>query len=404
METLTCDIAVIGAGILGAATAAELSRRRPEARIVVLEKELKPAAHQTGRNSGVVHSGVYYTPGSLKARLCRAGLEETAAFCAARNIPFERRGKLLVATDEAEASRLEKLSGRAVENGVTAYPLDAAGLRRHEPAVAGIAALRIPATAIVDYVAMTRALLADVEDAGGSVRFGARVTAIAATASGWRLSTSERTVEAGEVVACGGLASDRLAGLAGIDPGVRILPFRGEYYTLPAHRSRIVHHLIYPVPDPALPFLGVHLTPMIDGSITVGPNAILSLSREDYRRFAITPRDAAAALAFPGLWRVLARYPGPTWAELRGSLSRKVYMRAVRKYCPELTLSDLRGYRAGNRAQAVRRDGTLVDDFLIERREGLTLVLNAPSPAATSALPIARHIADGVLGTTPETA
>ncbi len=397
MADQTCDVAVIGAGILGAATAAEIARRRPGARVVVLEKEAAPARHQTGRNSGVVHSGVYYTPGSLKARLCRAGLEETVAFCAARNIPLDRRGKLIVATDATEVTRLAALHTRAEENNVRAEALDGPALRAREPAVAGRAALRIPATAIVDYVAMTQALLRDVETAGGEVVFNAEVTALADTGGAIRLTAGGRRIAAGSVIACGGLTSDRLARLAGLDPGVRILPFRGEYYTLPAARERIVHHLIYPVPDPALPFLGVHLTPMIDGSITVGPNAILSLAREDYRRFAIRPADAAEALAYPGLWRLLARYPRASWAELRGSLSRRVYLRAVQKYCPDLTLADLGAYRAGHRAQAVRRDGRLVDDFLIERRGGLTLVLNAPSPAATSALPIARHIADTVL-------
>ncbi len=392
------DAMVIGAGILGAATASRLCARRPGWRVLVVEKEPGPARHQTGRNSGVLHSGVYYTPGGLKARLCAEGLERTRALCAARGIGFERRGKLLVATDDADKARLDALRVRAVQNGVVTEDLDAAGLRRLEPHVAGQAALRIPATAIVDYVAMTRSLLGDVETAGGEVRFEAEVTGCDAVGAGYRLRVGGASIETTRVIGCGGLASDRLARLAGLDPEIRILPFRGEYYVLDPRLNAVVHHLIYPVPNPALPFLGVHLTPMIDGSITVGPNAVLSLARERYGRFAVSPLDAASALTYPGLWRTLMRHKKASFDELRGSLFKSVFLRQVQRYCPELRMQDLRGYRAGNRAQAVRRDGTLVDDFLVEQRDGITMVLNAPSPAATSALPIADYLCDRILG------
>jgi L-2-hydroxyglutarate oxidase len=397
MSTDVFDAIVVGAGIVGAATAAELCRRRPGWRVLVLEKEAGPARHQTGRNSGVVHSGVYYAPGSLKARMCREGLERTYAYCTARGIPIERRGKLLVATSAAELARLDALERRAGENAVAVARLDAAGLRRHEPNVAGLGALRVPATGIVDYVAMTRALLGEVEDAGGSLRFGTALAGLAQTGGGWRLNTATGTFAAERVVLCGGVQSDRLARMAGLATDLRMLPFRGDYYTLPASRAGIVHNLIYPVPDPALPFLGVHLTPMVDGRIVLGPNAVLSLAREGYGRFSLAAADAFDALSYPGLWRTLMRHPRAVAAEIASAASRRRYLRLVRTYCPALTLADLWRHHSGIRAQVVRRDGTLVDDFLILNGPGLTAVLNAPSPAATSALPIAAHICDAVL-------
>ena len=391
------DYLIIGAGIVGAALAAEIARRKPGARILVAEKEPGAAWHQTGRNSGVVHSGVYYTPGSLKTRFCREGMAMTKAFCAARGIGYEERGKLLVATSDEEESNLDKLEERAALNEVRAERLALAQLRRLEPAVTGQAALRIPATAITDYAGITRALLAEVEDAGGIVRFDAPVRAVRRMGDAYQATVGTETVSAGQIVACSGLSSDRVARMLGIDPGIRILPFRGEYFVLPAKLNTIVHHLIYPVPNPALPFLGVHLTPMIDGTITVGPNAVLALAREKYTRFSVDPRDALSALGYPGLWRMLARHPGPTLSELKGSIFKSAYLRAVRKYCPAVRLEDLAVYRSANRAQAVRPDGTLVDDFLIERSGGVTAILNAPSPAATGAMPIAAKIAEDIL-------
>lgn len=391
------DYVIIGAGIVGAALGAEIARRKPQARILILEKEARPAFHQTGRNSGVVHSGVYYTPGSLKARFCREGLSETRAFCAANGIGYDPRGKMIVATNATEATRLSGLEARAKENGVTATMLGRGDLHRQEPHISGVAGLFIPETAIVDYTGVTRALLATVEDAGGEVRFNAAVNGMRIIDGVYCLGVNDGWVNAERVIACAGLASDRVARMLGIDPGLRILPFRGEYFVLPGALNRVVHSMIYPVPDPALPFLGVHLTPMIDGTITVGPNAVLSLAREKYGRFSIDLRDAASAVFYPGLWRTLARHPKATLAELEGSLFKRKYLRMVQKYCPQIKLSDLGAYRSANRAQAVKADGTLVDDFLIKSNGGVTAVLNAPSPAATSAMPIARHIADTVL-------
>lgn len=388
------DFLIVGAGIVGAALAAEIARRDPASRILVIDKEKQPAFHQTGRNSGVVHSGVYYTPGSLKARFCTEGATLTKAFCQTHAIGFEERGKLIVATEDEELPRLAALEQRAAENGVEAVAIDRAGLARLEPAVRGKAALRIPSTAIVDYTGVTKALLAKVENAGGEVRFGTPLRAVSERNGVYVADIGSRKVEAARIIACTGLASDRVARLLGIDPGVRILPFRGEYFVLPEHRAGIVHHMIYPVPDPALPFLGVHLTPMIDGTVTVGPNAVLALAREKYTRFAVDPRDAGSALLYPGLWRMLARHKAATWDELKGSLSKRVYLEKVRRYCPQIELADLGIYRSANRAQAVRPDGTLVDDFLIRSSGGVTTILNAPSPAATSAMPIARKIAD----------
>jgi L-2-hydroxyglutarate oxidase len=391
------DYLIIGAGIVGAALAAEIVRRKPGARLLVAEKEADAAWHQTGRNSGVVHSGVYYTPGSLKSRFCREGMAMTKAFCAARGIGYEERGKLLVATTGEEEANLSRLEERAAQNEVRAERLAQADLRRLEPAVTGRAALRIPATAITDYTGITRALLAQVEDAGSMVRFNAPVRAAHQTGEGYEVMVGNDKISVGQIIACSGLASDRVARMLGIDPEIRILPFRGEYFVLPPRLNAVVHHLIYPVPNPALPFLGVHLTPMIDGTIAVGPNAVLALAREKYTHFSFDLEDALSALTYPGLWKMLAKFPGATFNELKGSLSKSVYLRAVRKYCPAVRLDDLAVYRSANRAQAVRADGVLVDDFLIKRLGGITVVLNAPSPAATGAMPIAAKIADDIL-------
>ncbi|HUH39603.1 MAG TPA: L-2-hydroxyglutarate oxidase [Castellaniella sp.] len=391
------DYLIIGAGIVGAALAAEIARRRPQARILVAEKEAGAGLHQTGRNSGVVHSGVYYTPGSLKTQFCREGMAMTRAFCAAHGIAYEARGKLLVATTPDEEANLSRLEERAAQNDVQAERLGAAELHRLEPAVIGRAALRIPATAITDYAGITRTLLAQVQTAGGTVRFEAPVRSAHRSGDAYEVTVGRETVSVGQVIACSGLSSDRVARMLGIDPGIRILPFRGEYFVLPDKLSRVVHHLIYPVPNPALPFLGVHLTPMFDGTITVGPNAVLALAREKYTRFSVDVRDALSALSFVGLWRLLAKHPGPTLQELKGSLFKSVYLQAVQKYCPTVRLEDLSTYRSANRAQAVQADGTLVDDFLIKRLGGITAILNAPSPAATGAMPIAARIADDIL-------
>lgn len=394
---------VVGGGIVGLAAARALLRRRPGSSVVVLEKETAPAVHQTGHNSGVVHSGIYYPPGSLKARLCREGARATKDFCAEHGIPVRELGKLLVATDARDARRLEDLLDRAAAHGVTARRVPGAELRELEPAVAGVGAVLVPETASVDYAAVTRALHADLVAAGGRVELGVTVTRIAEDAAGVTVTAvgataGERRWRADRLVVCGGLQADRLARLAGVVSTARIVPFRGEYFQLPAHRADLVSRLVYPVPDPALPFLGVHLTPMVDGTTTVGPNAVLGLSREGYRKGSVDLRDLRDVLAFPGSWRVARAHARTGAREVVGSLSARAYLAAARRYCPSLERSDLLPREAGIRAQAVLRDGTLVHDFLVEQTDRTVHVLNAPSPAATSALPIGELVAARALG------
>ncbi|KQT87148.1 L-2-hydroxyglutarate oxidase [Aurantimonas sp. Leaf443] len=386
------DHCVVGGGIVGLATALRLLEARPGSGVVLLEKEDRLGAHQTGHNSGVIHAGLYYPPGSLKAELCRKGAEATKAFCAEHAIPFETCGKLVVATTPREVARMDALLERSRANGVAVRRIDGDELLRIEPNVTGLAALLVPSTGIVDYAAVCRAMGAQIARLGGEIRLRTRVTAIAETAGAVEVATEGGSLRARRLVACAGLQSDRLAALAGLAVDHRIVPFRGEYYRLAPRHDAVVRHLIYPVPDPDLPFLGIHLTRMIDGSVTVGPNAVVGLAREGYARLSVNLRDAAEIAAFPGFWRTLARYPGSAASELRNSLSKRAYLEACRKYCPALELSDLLPHPAGIRAQAVRRDGTLVHDFVFAQTERMLHVCNAPSPAATSALPIADAI------------
>lgn len=386
------DHCVVGGGIVGLATALRLLEARPGSGVVLLEKEDRLGAHQTGHNSGVIHAGLYYPPGSLKAELCRKGAEATKAFCAEHAIPFETCGKLVVATTPREVARMDALLERSRANGVAVRRIDGDELLRIEPNVTGLAALLVPSTGIVDYAAVCRAMGAQIARLGGEIRLRTRVTAIAETAGAVEVATEGGSLRARRLVACAGLQSDRLAALAGLAVDHRIVPFRGEYYRLASRHDAVVRHLIYPVPDPDLPFLGIHLTRMIDGSVTVGPNAVVGLAREGYARLSVNLRDAAEIAAFPGFWRTLARYPGSSASELRNSLSKRAYLDACRKYCPALELSDLLPHPAGIRAQAVRRDGTLVHDFVFAQTERMLHVCNAPSPAATSALPIADAI------------
>ncbi|MGX1771740.1 L-2-hydroxyglutarate oxidase [Nocardia brasiliensis] len=386
------DFCVIGGGIVGVATAHRILRRHPGATLVLLEKAAALATHQTGHNSGVIHSGIYYPPDSLKARLCRQGARWTKEFAAAQGIPFEVCGKLLVATDAAEQQRMLALHERSVTNGVAVELIDAAELRRREPKVRGVGALFVPDTGIVDYTRITAALAAEVAAAGGELVFGAEVTALTETGSAVTATGPAGSWSARTLVVCAGLQADRLARMAGLRNDFRIVPFRGEYYQLPPERAGLVRTLIYPIPDPELPFLGVHLSPTIDGTLTVGPNAVLGLAREGYRKGSFDAKDAGAVLGFPGVHRVAMANIRTGLRELRNSVFKRGYLAECRKYCPELTLADLRPREAGIRAQAVLRDGTLVHDFMIERTPRSVHVLNAPSPAATSAMPIAEHI------------
>ncbi|MCX5513298.1 L-2-hydroxyglutarate oxidase [Kaistia algarum] len=391
------DYIVIGGGIVGLATLRALQRRRPQDRFLLLEKEVEVGSHQTGHNSGVIHAGIYYAPGSLKARLCREGAEATKAFCQTHGIPYDECGKLLVATSEQELARMGDLAVRAETNGIAIERISAGELAEREPNIAGRGALLAGSTAIVDYRRICRALAAEAEAKGATIALGRAALAIRETVDGIEVDTAEGSLKSRKLVACAGLQSDRIARMAGLETAHRIIPFRGEYYVLPEAKNDIVRHLIYPIPDPDLPFLGIHLTRMIDGRVTVGPNAVLGLAREGYAKSAVNWRDIADMVAFPGFWRVL----GSNWrsglTEMRNSLLRSGYLEQCRKYCPSLRVDDLKPYPAGIRAQAVLADGSLVHDFLFGGTDRMLHVLNAPSPAATSALPIGEMIADRIL-------
>jgi (S)-2-hydroxyglutarate dehydrogenase len=384
---------VIGAGIVGLSTAYHLFAADPSATVVVFEAEDAVGTHQTGHNSGVIHSGIYYEPGSLKARFSRAGEKATKEFCRRHGIRFAECGKLIVATTPDELTRMAALEHRAEVNGITCRRVERGELLELEPNVTGLGALLLPATGIVDYPHIARTLAGLVAGGGGRVRTGARVTQISETPDEVVVGTDRESVTCERLIVCGGLQADRLAELAGVDIDVQIVPFRGEYYRLPATRAGFVHRLIYPVPDPDLPFLGVHLSPTINGDITVGPSAVLGLAREGYPKFSVNLADVRRMARFPGLWHVARNNIGVGVREIRNSLSKRSYLRECRKYAPALQTADLLPYPAGIRAQAVRRDGTLIHDFVIAETARMLHVLNSPSPAATAALPIGAHLA-----------
>lgn len=391
------DYCIIGGGIVGLATAMALLERQPGASLLILEKEAVLAQHQTGHNSGVIHAGIYYAPGSLKADLCKRGAEATKAFCTEHRIKFDVCGKLLVASTPLEVSRMHALYERSKQNGLKVEQLDAAELRRREPNIVGLGGLFLDATGIVDYRQVCQAMARVIEAAGGEIRLQTSVSAISESADSVTISSLDQVWQARQLVACAGLQSDRLAKLAGVKIDHQIIPFRGEYYRLPASRNEIVNHLIYPIPDPELPFLGVHLTRMIDGSVTVGPNAVLGLGRENYRKFSINWRDVAEYASFPGFWKTIWNNLGSGTTEMKNSLFKRGYLEQCRKYCPSLEVDDLLPYEAGIRAQAVMRDGTLVHDFLFAETPRMVHVCNAPSPAATSAIPIGQMITEKIL-------
>ncbi len=391
------DFTIIGGGILGLATAYRLLQERPGASLVLIEKEQRLAHHQTGHNSGVIHAGVYYTPGSLKAKLCKEGAERTILFCEEQGIKYERCGKLIVATDDEESARLKGLEERVIANGLDYENLSAEALAEIEPNVAGTAAMLIPATGIVNYTDICTSMAGVIAKDGGEIRLGEAVTGIIESDAEIVVETNKGEVAARTLIVCAGLQGDRMAMMAGIDIDFRILPFRGEYYRLAAERGELVKHLIYPVPDPSLPFLGVHLTRIIDGSLTVGPNAMLSLGRETYSGNYPVPGDMADMMSFPGFYKLMARFAAAGLYEMRGSLSKRVYLERCRKYCPSLQLEDLQPMEAGIRAQSVSSDGALMDDFLFLETSRSLHMCNAPSPAATSALPIADEIVSRAL-------
>ena len=379
---------VVGAGIVGLAVAHRLLQDRPHATVTVLEKENRVGGHQTGHNSGVIHSGIYYRPGSLRAKLCVAGARSMVEFCREHGIPVEVTGKLIAATTEAELPRLQTLAKRAEANGVPARLVDPAAARELEPHVACLAGLHITSTGITDYGAVCEVLAKLIVDRGGEVRTGVRVTSIGTD----RVHTTAGEVPMDTLVNCAGLHADRIARMAGVTPPVRIIPFRGEYFTI--RRADLVRGLIYPVPDPDLPFLGVHLTRTVDGHLHAGPNAVLALAREGYRWRRVNLRDLAETVGYPGMWRLARRHLGTGVDEVRRSLSRRRFAASLARLVPDVTTEDLVPAPAGVRAQAVGRDGALLDDFLLVRHERQLHVLNAPSPAATSSLEIARRIAD----------
>jgi 2-hydroxyglutarate dehydrogenase len=390
-----CDLAIVGAGIVGLATARELQRRRPDARVVVLEREDRVGVHQTGSNSGVAHAGIYYKPGSLKAKLCVEGIRRMYDFCDEHGVAYERCGKVIVALDRSELDRLDELERRGHANGVPGLRrIGADELRELEPHAAGIEALHSPQTGIVDFGGVARALAGQVEAGGGVVATSCGVSGFERTNGRTRIAHARGETRARQVIVCAGAWSDRLAVAAGADPDPRIVPFRGGYLTLRAEKRHLVRSLIYPVPDPELPFLGVHLTKRVDGEILLGPTALVVGALDAYKLSRFRARDLRATLGWPGSWKMMRRFWKTGISELRMAASRRAFVEACARYVPELEVGDVTDGPAGIRAQAVGRDGALVDDFVFSEAEGALFVRNAPSPAATSSLAIADHIAD----------
>jgi L-2-hydroxyglutarate oxidase len=390
----TRRVGIVGGGIVGVALAHRIVHLRPEVAVTVLEKEAELGLHQTGRNSGVVHAGLYYVPGSLKARLCRRGMLLLRDFCAANGLAYDECGKVLVALDDGDLARLRAIQQRALANEVPGVRMvGPEELRELEPHVRGTAALHSPRTAVVDFHAVTERLAADAARLGATIRTGCLVNRIHEAADHVEVGAGGERWSFDELVICGGLHTDRLAALAGDGADPRVVPFRGEYYELRRDRRHLVRSLVYPVPDPRFPFLGVHLTRRVDGGVLVGPNAVLALAREGYRWADLRPGDLRDTLAWPGFRRMAARHWRTGVRELAGSLSKRAFLRAAQRYVPELRAADLVRTRSGVRAQAVARDGTLVDDFRVSRQGRVVAIRNAPSPAATSSMAIAEHLA-----------
>jgi L-2-hydroxyglutarate oxidase len=388
-------VVVIGGGIVGLAVAREILARLPSAAVTLIEKEAGVGSHQSSHNSGVLHAGLYYQPGSLKARLAVEGIRLMTAFCHEHGVAHEICGKVVVATEARELPALDVLWERGLRNGLRDLRrLTPAELGEIEPNVVGLAAIRVPEEGIVDYLAVCAAMHRTIEVAGGTVRTSSRVTRIAETPAGWVVETTTGDYACDYLINCAGLFSDRVAELAGIRRQVRIVPFRGEYYLLRPEAQSLVRHLVYPVPDARFPFLGVHFTRMIHGGVEAGPNAVLALAREGYSWRDFSARDVADAVGFPGLLRFMAKYPSLCSAEIIRSLSKTLACRSLQKLVPALTVDDLQPGGAGVRAQAMHVNGTLIQDFWLEQRPRALHVLNAPSPAATASLAIARELVD----------
>ena len=400
------DYIIIGGGIVGISTAWQLQQREPDKRILLIEKEGELSQHQTGHNSGVIHAGVYYEPGSMKANFCKAGVAATKAFCEKHDIPVENCGKLLVATSVLELQRMEALYKRCLDNGIDVELLDAAGLAEKEPNITGLGAILVPSTSIVNYRLITEKMAVEFGVLGGDMAMETEVTHLIETSDDIHVQCQKKSVlghsfENREyvtkfLITCSGLMADRVTKMLNIDTEFQIIPYRGEYYRLQSQHNNIVNHLIYPIPDPELPFLGVHLTRMIDGSVTVGPNAVQGWKREGYGKVNIDLRDICDMLKFPGFWRVSAKHLKTGLVETKNSWWKPGYLKLVNKYCPILKVTDLEDYPAGIRAQAVLKDGSLVHDFLFAESPRSLHVCNAPSPAATSAIPIGDYICNKV--------
>lgn len=391
------SIVVVGAGIIGLATSLELLRRYPEARIVVLDKEASVAAHQTGHNSGVIHSGIYYKPGSLKATLCVIGAQRMIDFCSEHSIPYNLCGKLIVATHESELPRLEELYRRGVSNGLKQMRLlSPSQIKEVEPFAAGVRGIHVPSTGIVDYKAVALKMAELIGSAGGAVRMSHRVLGLTRKPGKTIVSTCAGDFEADLVINCAGLQSDRISRMAGAKSNLQIVPFRGEYYDLLPKRHDIVRGLIYPVPNPQFPFLGVHFTRRIGGGVEAGPNAVLALHREGYGKASFSATDVLQYARFPGFWKLAENHWRMSLDEMHRSWSKGAFVRALQRLMPELTASDLTPGGSGVRAQALSRDGMLIDDFAFAYTEGMVHVCNVPSPAATASLAIASYIVDTV--------
>lgn len=388
------SVVVIGGGLIGLATARAALRRDPARRVVVLEKEAGPGRHQSTHNSGVLHAGLYYKPGSFKAQFAVQGIRAMTAYCRDNGIPHEICGKLVVAADESEIPRLKTLFERGTANGLTGLRwLSQAEAAELEPNVRCVAAVHVPEEGIADYARVVQTLVGEIERLGGAVQTSAGVTAIARDGAGWRLTTEAGDVQAAALINCAGLHSDRVARMAGETPPCRIIPFRGEYFFLKPERRSLVRNLVYPVPDPQFPFLGVHFTRTVHGDVEAGPNAVLAFSREGYRHRDISIRDLAESLSYSGLRRFLLKYPRNTITELRRSISATVFCRSLQRLVPSVQRSDLVPGIRGVRAQAVRPDGTFVDDFLVVESKNAVHLLNAPSPGATASLVIGDYVA-----------
>jgi (S)-2-hydroxyglutarate dehydrogenase len=386
-------VIVVGGGIIGLASAYKILKTNPGTALTVLEKEHTVGQHQSGHNSGVLHAGLYYKPGSNKAKLAVAGIREMTRFCEAEGVPHEICGKVVVAVTEDEVPRLRELFERGTANGLHGLEwLSGDGLREIEPHAAGVAAVRVPEEGIVDYSRVCLALVGRIRELGGEVQTLAEVRKLERRRQAWTVHTPRGEFEGDALLNCAGLHSDRIARMAGFEVSLQIVPFRGEYYKLRDDRSNLVRNLIYPVPDPSFPFLGVHFTRMISGGVEAGPNAVLALSREGYRRGQFSVKDLAGSLTFPGLWRFLVKHPRESWSEIRRSYSKGLFCRALQRLVPSLEAEDLEGGTAGVRAQAMYPNGELVQDFVFATGPGQLHVLNAPSPGATASLAIADEI------------